>query len=1566
MRLTKTVIFVMLLAFGTAGNLQSASIHFGLSQPELAAFPEVRASFSAMQANGNYFEDITPSNFTIIENDEEIPLSKIRVECEDQVPADILLVLDNSTSMSEVIDGKKKWDWVSESVKNFLAGIHLPEGSTIGILIFNSKPTLVQDFTEDTELLSQAMQGLNPVQAPTDFNNCFLTPESGVVDMLSKRAYDRKRIAIMLSDGNHTEERGALKLEEITRKLSINNIVCHTITYLEPEGSEDLMVIAEKTGGNNEHVTSPNQLDDIYSMISDNLFKIPLCFLIWESTISCDPVESFRNLEVSFDKIPAQKVKYSYKAPDWSVYDIETSEDIYDFGNPEVGTPVTVDVVLTPSLDAKISDIIMMPDDLFTIVDYGQGLTQMPGNGISIAAGESRTFKVQFIQQESKQPRFAVLYMDAEPCALEIPLVAGQEQIEITKPVETDAFSACDKVEINWRGIDETKRVTLYYSLNGGAWKEITKSAAGGKHTWTPPVTEGSYRVRGLVTYKKEYQWLIGDGGAADETIKTIAAQENELFFAVCGLYSAPTEISGKKLKHGGGTDWFLAKYDMNGTNRWVVSGIGAGNETVEGCVMDAVGNTYITGTAYDGMIVENSSSSLIRKDTRYTYIAKFSPHGELVKIDFIQPTNPTLVFESWSSEIKLDFDGTAEPTIVVRGRYLGQYSNSQTGQNLPEAKWPKNYTAYFNSKIQLTGIIGQHEPPNDGFAGKKVTFPSQTEYETGNFSNSKSVGGFTVESNGGTDFWVSKQAMPAQNQDISETFELKVPQQELVYNNFIKDSLRYFTSDSSRIFCDSVFIGKQEVITLDKVLTSNSDFPVTVVSYTVSGPNPNAFEIPASENGKVINPGDTVDLNIVFRPSDEAQLEAFVTLNPDCGDPVMLRLIGQGLCGAETADVIDFGGIPVESTEKEIFTTTFFNPMTISIDIKPVINSDNEYSGHWRDFEIISMMSGGQTLPLNRQIEIAPFQSIDFEIEFTPSTLGDRVAYIDYNAPFSCSVENTPVIGKGLSGKLTVNNIDWGNERFAYDFPTQTIEINNLGNTAKTIERYELEDPALNNVFRVDYPQTPFDIEGNVPFEIDVDFVPESDIDYETKLHFYSTELDTATVVLRGSAYLPKMETEVFCAPDINVGDTGEAYIEISNPSTSSDLTVFAGTIENPDEFQWKNGTETLQTQIIPSGETERFLMDYNPAPDGNHSTVIKIEADDFDAEYGSERKITDVSLTCDALKIDTDPVASRTGLLCEDMEFGITVRNNSQATTAYIYPEQALIEGQGSEFFSVSTDEIQIDGGNSATVPVYFNSDIEGVYTVEITIPTSGGEPIVSEITAECTAIEPTVNPDEVSLLPGEKQKVDFNLDIPATDKGTVEDLNLKIKQSGNGIFLDIESLKSEITSMTWSTPEQISEYEITLSGTGSLDLPFSGTIFSMDYVSMLEGTGDTQINLEIDYDCTVRDFDVHLSKKSEYCASDFRDISAELLEGPGTIAPNPVSDRIKIDFWVSDDNTPVRIDLYDIEGRKIGTLYSSILQTGTYEMTFSTENVDSGAYILKYKAGNFVKDIRIAVVN
>lgn len=77
-----------------------------------------------------------------------------------------------------------------------------------------------------------------------------------------------------------------------------------------------------------------------------------------------------------------------------------------------------------------------------------------------------------------------------------------------------------------------------------------------------------------------------------------------------------------------------------------------------------------------------------------------------------------------------------------------------------------------------------------------------------------------------------------------------------------------------------------------------------------------------------------------------------------------------------------------------------------------------------------------------------------------------------------------------------------------------------------------------------------------------------------------------------------------------------------------------------------------------------------------------------------------------------------------------------------------------------------------------------------------------------------------------------------------------------------------------------------------------------------------------------------------------------------------PNPFNPSTRISFSLAEE-AEVRIDLYDVKGRKVDTLLQEVTAAGIHSFTYQPDNLASGAYFILMRADSYRATQRIMLV-
>jgi hypothetical protein len=79
---------------------------------------------------------------------------------------------------------------------------------------------------------------------------------------------------------------------------------------------------------------------------------------------------------------------------------------------------------------------------------------------------------------------------------------------------------------------------------------------------------------------------------------------------------------------------------------------------------------------------------------------------------------------------------------------------------------------------------------------------------------------------------------------------------------------------------------------------------------------------------------------------------------------------------------------------------------------------------------------------------------------------------------------------------------------------------------------------------------------------------------------------------------------------------------------------------------------------------------------------------------------------------------------------------------------------------------------------------------------------------------------------------------------------------------------------------------------------------------------------------------------------------------------IYPNPFNPSTTISYELSIGNL-VSINIYDIQGRLLETLYEGHMNAGQYNMLWDANGISSGVYLLRMQAGNDIRTQKLLLL-
>jgi Ca-activated chloride channel homolog len=203
---------------------------------------EVNVVFTVTDKHGRYVKDMKRDDFKIL--DDSRPAEEIRsFRSETDLPLQVGLLIDASNSVRD------RFRFEQEAAIEFLSQTIRRKYDQAFVVGFDVTPEVTQDFTDDTEALSNGVRALRPGGGTALYDALYFACRDKLLK--SQTQNQVRRAIILLSDGDDNQSH--VTREEAIEMAERAEVVVYTIsTNLSGSGSHGdkiLERIADATGG---------------------------------------------------------------------------------------------------------------------------------------------------------------------------------------------------------------------------------------------------------------------------------------------------------------------------------------------------------------------------------------------------------------------------------------------------------------------------------------------------------------------------------------------------------------------------------------------------------------------------------------------------------------------------------------------------------------------------------------------------------------------------------------------------------------------------------------------------------------------------------------------------------------------------------------------------------------------------------------------------------------------------------------------------------------------------------------------------------------------------------------------------------------------------------------------------------------------------------------------------------------------------------------------------------------------------------------------------------------------
>ena len=214
---------------------------------------EVNVIFTVTDKRGRFKRDLKQEDLQILD-DGKAPEQIRDFRAETDLPLRVGLLVDASNSIRD------RFKFEQEAATEFLSSIVRPHQDLAFVIGFDSTPEVTQDFTSETEKLSNGIRMLRPGGGTALFDAVYYACRDKL--MKHKDRTTVRRAIILISDGDDNQSHSTLSeaIEMAQRAEVIIYTISTSTSNTEDRGDKVLKKLADNTGG---RAFSPFRIQDV-------------------------------------------------------------------------------------------------------------------------------------------------------------------------------------------------------------------------------------------------------------------------------------------------------------------------------------------------------------------------------------------------------------------------------------------------------------------------------------------------------------------------------------------------------------------------------------------------------------------------------------------------------------------------------------------------------------------------------------------------------------------------------------------------------------------------------------------------------------------------------------------------------------------------------------------------------------------------------------------------------------------------------------------------------------------------------------------------------------------------------------------------------------------------------------------------------------------------------------------------------------------------------------------------------------------------------------------------------
>lgn len=248
------ILNVLFLNLKVSFAREDLKLDVNIKSVDASKFPVIQAYVTVTDRDGAYYRNLTEANFAVAENRYKLDSFIVESSLKNM---HIVLCLDNSASM------KKSMAELQRAVFTFIKG--LDPTDKCAIITFNNKTTVLQDFTNDKYVLSNAVFQMRARGGTLLYDSLF--------SAINKCAMvDGKKAILLFTDGKDESYAGSKpfsrhSLEEVLAHARQVEVPIYVIGLGSDFNEHVLSAIANESGGTYYYSPSPYELSRLFKQV---------------------------------------------------------------------------------------------------------------------------------------------------------------------------------------------------------------------------------------------------------------------------------------------------------------------------------------------------------------------------------------------------------------------------------------------------------------------------------------------------------------------------------------------------------------------------------------------------------------------------------------------------------------------------------------------------------------------------------------------------------------------------------------------------------------------------------------------------------------------------------------------------------------------------------------------------------------------------------------------------------------------------------------------------------------------------------------------------------------------------------------------------------------------------------------------------------------------------------------------------------------------------------------------------------------------------------------------------